>query len=79
MEIKIFIRTTEPWSQTLVEYLNRKHIAYSKKDVSVDAQSFQEMVQKTGQKKVPVIEIGDKIIIGFNKSYLEEMLASDNI
>ncbi len=75
MDVKIYIRTTEPWSQSLVQYLRAKNIAYSKRDVSIDKEAFQEMVQKSEQKKVPVIEIGDQIVVGFDKYRLDELLS----
>ncbi len=78
MDIKIYIRTTEPWSQSLVQYLNANHIAYSKHDVSIDKEAFHEMVRKSEQKKVPVIEVGDQIVVGFDKHRLEELLGRDN-
>ncbi len=76
MTIKIYIRTTEPWSQSLVHYLKDKGINYDKVDVSIDENAFEEMVQKSGQKKVPVIDIGGKIVTGFDRSRIEEILAN---
>ena len=37
------------------------------------------MIKKSGQMGVPVIEIDDKIVIGFNKPVLEEILGINKI
>jgi glutaredoxin len=45
--------------------------------VSVDEKAAQLMIEKSGQMGVPVIEIDDKIVVGFNKPLLEEILGLD--
>ncbi len=75
MNLRIYVRTTEPWSQVLVQYLNAQHLPYSKVDVSADPGAFQEMVQKSGQKRVPVIDIDGQIVVGFDQLQLDELLS----
>jgi glutaredoxin 3 len=41
----------------------------------VDREKAKEMIQKSGQMGVPVIIIGDEIIIGFNQAKIDELLA----
>ncbi len=77
MTVKIYIRTTEPWSHTLVQYLNSRHIPYSSYDVSVDRQAHQEMIAKTGQKRVPVIEVDGQVLVGFNPYLIDELLSEE--
>lgn len=74
MEIKVYIRTTEPWSETLLKYLNAKNLPYSRVEVSVDKDGFREMVEKSGQKRVPVTDIDGQIIVGFKKKELDAAL-----
>ncbi len=47
---------------------------YEEIDVSKDDLAANEMIQKTGQMGVPVIEINDKIIIGFRESEVKKAL-----
>ena len=49
---------------------------YTEKDVATDLQARDEMVRKSGQLGVPVIDVDGKIIVGFNKPKLDELLAS---
>jgi len=56
------------------EYFDANGVTYESFDVSVDSNKRAEMMEKTGQLGVPVIEIEDKIVIGFNKPKLAELL-----
>jgi glutaredoxin len=56
------------------QYLDENNIEYNDHDVSHDKESLMTMVKKTGQRGVPVIEIDDNIIIGFDKAKLNEQL-----
>ncbi len=76
MNVKVYIRTTEPWSQTLVKYLQSKNIEFTKVEVSIDREGFREMIHKSGQKNVPVIEIDGQILVGFNARYIDELLSA---
>ena len=49
-------------------------ITYAEKDVSTDSAAVEEMVQKSGQMGVPVIDIDGAIIIGFDEAALREAL-----
>lgn len=54
------------------EYLTSKNIAYTDIDVTKDPAKAQEMVAKSGQMGVPVIDVDGKIIVGFDKRKLDE-------
>lgn len=56
------------------EYFSQNNVKYTEIDVSKDQTKAQEMVEKSGQMGVPVIEIGGKIIVGFNKPEIEKAL-----
>lgn len=56
------------------EYFKSKNLAYEEYNVSTDIQKRQEMITETGQMGVPVIKINGKIVIGFNKSKINELL-----
>ena len=49
-------------------------MAFKDIDVSVDKDGLQIMIQKSGQIGVPVIDINDTVIVGFNRNKLEELL-----
>jgi glutaredoxin len=56
------------------EYLKKKGFAYEEHDVFKDVARRQEMVQASGQLAVPVIRIDDKVIVGFNRAKINELL-----
>jgi len=56
------------------EFFRQNNISYEEKDVSVDEKAREEMVAKSGQLGVPVIEIDGKIIIGFDEEKLSKLL-----
>lgn len=55
-------------------YFDEKGIKYSDKDVMVDVEARKEMMEKSGQLGVPVIDIGGKIIVGFDKGAIKDLL-----
>jgi glutaredoxin-like YruB-family protein len=74
MKVKIYTTPTCPYCEMAKQYFKSKNIDYEEVDVSSDIEAAREMIEKTGQMGVPVIEIGDKIIIGFNKPAIERAL-----
>ena len=56
------------------EFFKEHNIAYEEKDVSVDEKAREEMVAKSGQLGVPVIDIDGKIVVGFDESAIKELL-----
>ena len=56
------------------EFLSRKGISFTEKDVSVDQSAARELVNRTKQMGVPVTFIDGVSIIGFNRPRLEEIL-----
>lgn len=49
------------------EFFKEHTVAYTEYDVSHDLAKRQEMIQRSGQMGVPVIFIGDELIVGFDK------------
>ncbi|MEO6761464.1 MAG: glutaredoxin family protein [Candidatus Saccharimonadales bacterium] len=58
------------------EYLDKKGIKYTEKDVEKDIKFAEEAVDKSGQTGIPVLEIGDKIIVGFNRPEIDAAIAA---
>ena len=56
------------------EFFAKNNIAYTEHDVAADVSKRQEMLDKTHQFGVPVIEIDGKIVIGFDKPKVSEYL-----
>ena len=74
--VKVYSTPTCPWCKKLNAYLKEKKIAYEDIDVSSNQDAAREMIKKSGQMGVPQIEIGDKIIVGFDVEAIEKALAA---
>ena len=74
MDIKIYSTPTWPWCTKVKDYLRQKGINFTEYDVTKDYEKAVEMVQKSGQRGVPVIDIGGNIIVGFDKARIDELL-----
>jgi len=55
-------------------YMEENKIAFTELDVSADDAAKDDMVKKSGQMAIPVIDIGGKIIIGFDKPAIKKAL-----
>ncbi len=56
------------------DFLKEHNINYAEIDVGADREKADEMIKKSGQMGVPVIEIDGEIIIGFDKKRISELL-----
>jgi glutaredoxin 3 len=56
------------------EFFAKNNVAYEEKDVASDTAARAEMMDKSGQLGVPVIDIDDNIVIGFDQKTLEGLL-----
>lgn len=74
-EIVIYSTPTCPYCKRAKEYFQRKNVPFIEYDVSKDRKSAKEMIKKSGQMGVPVIDFNGEVIIGFNQSHLDELLA----
>jgi len=73
--VVIYSTDTWPWCRRAKEYLSQKGIQYTEYNVARDRDKAREMIQKSGQMGVPVIIVDGQIVVGFNQSALEKLLA----
>ena len=57
------------------EYLSQKNVTYTEYNVAQDKDKAREMVEKSKQMGVPVVIVDDTIVVGFNQTELEKLLA----
>lgn len=72
--ITIYSTPTCHFCKLAKEYMTTNNIAYTEFNVASDLAKRQEMVDKSGQLGVPVIDVGGKIIVGFDQAEFEEAL-----
>ena len=72
--VTIYSTPTCHFCQMTKDFLKEKGIGYTEFDVAHDLAKRQEMIQKSGQMGVPVIFVGDEMIIGFDQERLVSSL-----
>jgi glutaredoxin 3 len=71
----VFSTPTCSYCNAAKRYFREKHVQFRDVDVSLDSVAARDMVRRSGQMGVPVIDIDGKIIVGFNRSKIERILA----
>jgi len=56
-------------------YFGENNVEFTEKNVMTDLQAQEEMIKKSGQLGVPVIDVDGQIIIGFDKPKLSSLLS----
>jgi len=65
--VKVYSTPTCPFCRKVKEFLKGNNVEFENIDVSSDQEKVKEMVDKSGQMGVPVIDIEGEIIVGFDK------------
>lgn len=72
--ITVYSTPTCVYCKMAKDYFTSKGLTYSEYNVAEDNAKLDEMVQKSGQMGVPVIDIDGKVFVGFNKKEIETAL-----
>ena len=73
-KVTVYSTPTCPFCIRAKQYLKENNIQFTEIDVSEEHEKAQEMINKSGQMGVPVIEIDGQIIVGFDKEKIKETL-----
>ena len=74
LQVKVYTTPPCPWCKRVKQFLDDNKISYQSFDVASDKAARQEMVNKSKQMAVPVIDIDGEIIVGFDEKRLREKL-----
>ncbi|MCK5155745.1 MAG: NrdH-redoxin [Spirochaetales bacterium] len=74
MAVKIYTTPSCGYCNIAKDWLRKKNVPFTEYNVAVDMAKAQEMVKKSGQMGVPVLDVNGKLIIGFNQSAIESAL-----
>ena len=74
MEVKIYTTPTCPWCKKTKAFLKENKVDYKEIDVSASEAASKDMMKKSGQMGVPVVEIDGEIITGFDEGKLKAAL-----
>lgn len=71
-EIKLYLTPESSWSQKAVQWLKKKKIPFQERDVSESDHYRDELLQKSSQVGVPILEIDSQVLVGFHEKVWEE-------
>lgn len=74
-EVTIYSTESCHFCHLAKDYFKANNISYTEYDVGANIEKRKEMIELTGQLGVPVIKIGDNILVGFQESKVSEMLS----
>lgn len=73
-KVTIYSTPTCPYCRLAKDYLAKHSITFVDKNVADDREAAKEMIERTGQRGVPVIDIDGQIIVGFNQTAIKQAL-----
>ena len=73
-KVKIYSTQYCPYCKMAKEFFSKSNVKYTEVDVGKDIKAANEMIEKSGQMGVPVIDIDGTIIIGFDRKAIEKAL-----
>lgn len=72
--VRVYSTLTCPYCMRAKQFLKENNIDFEDIDVSSNQAAVEQMVRKSGQMGVPVLDIDGKIIVGFDKEALSKEL-----
>ena len=74
-KVTIYSTPTCHFCHMAKDFFSSNKVEFTDYNVATDLPKRQEMIQKSGQMGVPVIYIGDQLVVGFDEEKLRELLA----
>lgn len=74
LKVIIYSTPTCPWCHLAKEFFKKNKVAFEDKNVASDHQAVEEMIKKSGQMGVPVIDVDGQIVVGFDQGKLSKLL-----
>ncbi len=73
-DVTIYTTPTCHFCHAAKEFFKGNNVQFTEFDVASDMAKRQEMIEMTGQMGVPVIRIGDDVVVGFDEGKVKELL-----
>ena len=74
MAVKIYTTPSCVYCTKAKQYFRENRIPFTEYDVAKDLRRAEEMVKKSGQMGVPVVDVNGRVIVGFNQPEIERAL-----
>ena len=78
-QITVYSATWCAFCHAAKEYLDKLGVTYTDKDVEADSAAGLEAVDKSGQRGIPVLDIGGTVIIGFDRPKIDAALKAHQL
>ena len=72
--VTVYSTPTCPYCKMAKAYMQENKVEFKDVDVSADEKAAQEMIDKSGQMGVPVIDVDGQVIVGFDREALKKAL-----
>lgn len=72
--VLVFTTPSCPWCTRAKSYLRERRIPFREVDVSRDPAAARDLVRRTGQMGVPVVEIDGRPVVGFDRPEIDRLL-----
>ena len=72
--VKVYSTPSCPYCHMAMDFLKEHKVKFVEVDVSADENAAEQMIDKSGQMGVPVLDINGTIIVGFNKDAIKKAL-----
>jgi len=73
-KVTIYTTTSCVFCKMTKEFFKEHNVVYEEKNAAADPAARDELIQKSGQLGVPVIDVDGKLIIGFDQAQLRQLL-----
>ncbi|MCG9480002.1 MAG: glutathione S-transferase N-terminal domain-containing protein [Actinomycetia bacterium] len=73
-KVLVYSTPTCPYCARVKDYLSENGVRYDEVDISSDQKNLDEMVKKSKQMGIPVIDFNGRIVIGFEKEAIDEAI-----
>lgn len=74
-KVIVYSTPTCPYCVYAKDFFKENNVEYVDIDVTKDKSQAEEMIKKSGQRGVPVIDIGGSIVVGFQPTVFEKLLS----
>lgn len=75
LPIKMYSTPACTYCQIAKQFFTENNVEFEEMNVAEDNSKLQEMVELSGQMGVPVIKIGEQVIVGFDEGKIKELLS----
>ena len=72
--VKVYSTPSCPWCVKAKSFLKEHNVEFEDIDVSADHEAAHEMMDKSGQMGVPVLDINGTIVVGFDAERIKSLL-----